>query len=217
MEYTKPKKHLDNLYTEAHLKLTYKDILEIPPFLHNGCQITVTYLPVNKDTDNAVIAVKIRTHKDVIFTPFYLKENINGTYEFVPYFDTPEYMAIKEPIINRDNYSTIPLFNDIAMHILNCTPNDVIRQDGSVWAKYRGQRTAHPCKANDNVLPMTIKNVGIGDISRKRIYRMFPYDEAKKIVNALWKNKKTIVFTPVPSKARNIYAILSKYQIFIER
>lgn len=67
-----------------------------------------------------------------------------------------------------------------------------------------------------DVSPMTIKNVRIGQTSKDRLYRMFPYKEARQIVNALWNNKKTIVFTSNPKSARNIYALFAEYHITIE-
>lgn len=217
MNYTKEKEHLDELYDLSNLDLNYKDILEIPTFLHNGCRISVSYLPKNNDTNESIMAVKIRTNNNVTFTPFYLKPCENSEFEFIAFFDNPEYEAIKESIIFKDNNSTIPLFKDISHHILNCTISDVIKQNTDIWLTYQRQRTVFPHPANDNILPMTIKNVRIGELSKKRIRRIFPVSEANKIINILYKNNKTIVFTTDPTKARNIYALLSANQIFIEQ
>ena len=93
----------------------------------------------------------------------------------------------------------------------NSTPPDT-----HTWERYSNERTVLPSKTNDNVLPMTIKSVRIGEQSKKRIYRMFPNDEARIIINALWRNNKTIVFTSNPSLKRNIYAIFNDNNIKIE-
>lgn len=219
MDYTKEKNHLDSLYAAAHLSLDSKNILEIPTFVYHGCQISVSYLPQNEDTNNPIIAIKIRTSQNVTFTPFYLtkdKEN-EETYNVTTFFGEDEYYALKKEIFSKDNWSPASLFEDIGEHILKCTKDDVISCNSSLWETYKKNRTVYPKKDDDDVLPMTIRNVCIGDRSEKRIRRMFPSNEAALIVNALRKANKTIVFTSSPDKARNIYALLDQDHILFQK
>lgn len=209
MVFTEAAKRLNDLY---NLYCNNDNILELPTFIHRDCRITVTYRPTSV---GGVMAVKITTSKNVIFTPFYLK-NECGDICFVPFFDKPEYNAIKDEIIIPDNYSTTALFDDIAEHIINADECMVMSVNSNTWTTYKRQRTAQPSKSNDNILPMTIKNIRIGDSSRKRLYRIFPKDEASAIVNALYREGKTIVFTSDPNSERNIYALLKNYHVIIE-
>lgn len=220
MVFSRPAMHLLRLYKDAGLDDAAGEILEIPEFTHNHCGIVVTFKPSEYNNVLGIMAIKIRTMENVTFSPFYLKIEVDGAgnsdVEFVPFFDKPEYMALKDEIISVDGYSTNPLFQDIEDHILNCSLTEVIHGDEQTWIRHKGERTVHPLPANDDVSPMTIKNVRIGQSSKDRLYRMFPYDEARQIVNALWKNNKTIVFTSNPRSARNIYALFSEYHITIE-
>ncbi|MBE5898964.1 MAG: hypothetical protein E7279_05120 [Lachnospiraceae bacterium] len=215
MIFTKETQHLLKLYNNSDFNLEPNDILEIPTFSHNNCRITVTFQPTDYESLLGIMAVKIRTSENVIFTPFYLKEEDNEV-KFIPFFDKPEYRAIKKDIVLKDNNKMDSLFGDISKHILNCNMSDVVHNDTHTWERYSNERTVLPSKTNDNVLPMTIKSVRIGEQSKKRIYRMFPNDEARIIINALWRNNKTIVFTSNPSLKRNIYAIFNDNNIKIE-
>lgn len=220
MIFTKPAKHLLDLYTSSGLNNDNGDILEIPEFMHNNCRVVITFKPSDYINIVGIMAIKIRTSKNVTFTPFYLKvktdNNGNQEVEFTPFFDKAEYKALNDEIIKVDGFSTVPLFKDIETHICSCCLTNLIRGNNQTWLRYKSQRTAHPSASNDDISPMTIKSVRIGKTSKDRIYRMFPYDEAKKIVNALWQNEKTIVFTSHPNSARNIYALFKEYHITIE-
>lgn len=220
MRFTEPAMHLLELYNDAELNNYTGEILEIPEFTHDYCNVVVTFKPSDYESVVGVMAVKIRTSENVTFSPFYLKLQIdelgNDVVEFIPFFDKLEYKALKDEIIAVDGYSTNPLFQDIENHILDCTTNDVIHGDAHTWIRHKSERTVQPSPANDDVSPMTIKSVRIGQSSKDRLYRMFPYEEARQIVNALWNNNKTIVFTSNPKSARNIYALFADYHITIE-
>lgn len=51
MNFTQEKEYLDILYQMANLDLSKNEILEIPTFRHDNCDITVTYLPRNISID----------------------------------------------------------------------------------------------------------------------------------------------------------------------
>jgi len=221
MIFTEQAEHLLALYNDSGLNIAYGEILEIPEFVHDNCRIVVTFKPSDYTNNIGIMAVKIRTSLNVTFTPFYLKNRIglsgNRDVEFTPFFDMAEYMALKDEIILADGNSTIPLFEDIGEHICACNLVDIIERNNQTWLTYKHERTAHPAPENDDVSPMTIKSVKIGKSSKDRIYRMFPYNEARQIVNALWKNNKTIVFTSNPDYERNIYALFEEYHVTIEQ
>jgi hypothetical protein len=169
MDYTKESNKLQTMYRAI---VNDNSILQLPTFNYRGCNITVTYKP--DDNGFGVLAVKIRTPQNVIFTPFYLKnEEDKDVVTFIPFFDNAEFSAIKQSIIIPDKCSTVPLFLAISQHILGLTINEANSVNVGTWEEYRRERTAHPNVDNDNILPMTIKNVRIGDSSKKRIRRCF--------------------------------------------
>ena len=93
MEFTKPAMHLLSLYNDVGLNNDAGEILEIPEFTHDYCEVMVTFKPSDYENMIGVMAVKIRTSENVTFSPFYLKLQMNelgnDVVEFIPFFDKP--------------------------------------------------------------------------------------------------------------------------------
>ena len=138
MIFTEETNYLLRLYNESRLNVEQGDILEIPAFQHDNCNITVSFIPSREESIAGIMAVKIRTLRNVVFTPFYLKyivedDNNNDEIEFNPFFDRAEYRAIRDEIIRVDGNETRPLFEDISRHIFECSGNKLSTRASTAW------------------------------------------------------------------------------------
>lgn len=218
MNFTKEAEKLKSLYVECGLRSDRHEIMGLPDFQHDDCTVRISYLPPILAYEHEVLGVFISHERVVTFTTLYIvpDEEEPGYRKITPFFDPAIYEVLKDLIIDRDGHTTSVLFKRISEHILNASGLTVENCSSGLWLDYRRMRTVSPRHAyNDDVFPLTLRNVRIGQLSKKRLRVMFTSSEAERIIEALWKSKMTVVFTSDPSRARDIFALLKDEHIFL--
>lgn len=173
-------------------------------------RITIWYF---SDRNFSNFQIEIMNDKDIVFINVPII-HINENYVISTWIPDTEYNALKYSLFKQDDWSPKPMYNHI-FSTLSANPLEYEITNHRVMYE-RVQTTTIRTRSEENLIYFSyLRTSNIGDSIINRLYRMFPKEEASRIIRSLKRIHKTLVFTDNPAERRDLHASINEAEKII--